>query len=730
VAYPADAVTSDVVSTLLGPAYDRFGPADRSRHVELLRSVTETADVALQAEKGQGHQWTVTVCTTDCVGALAMITGLSASYQFDIRNADVFTLHFAQPPGQPAAPRIRRGQRRRLPPVQPSRPPGKILDVFQVQVPAEGDRDVWQRYRDDLAGLLSLLAQGHHDRARGEVMERVSEAARAAGGIARQLLPVSIEISNDASPAYTQLTIRSADTFGFLFAFTNALSVLNFNIERAEILTDRAEVCDTFWLTDRDGKKILADRRLQELRVAAALIKHFTHLLPNSPNPAQAQQQFNALTHQMISRLDWTKEMQDLESIPVLSTLAELMGVSRFLWEDFLRMQHENLFPVLLDLPGLEEPNTMDRLRESLQGRLSSLKEPAEQVRELNSFKDREMFRVDLRHITQRIGFRAFSEELSALAQVVVGEAAVLSYDAQESRFGTPIIGDGRPCPWCICALGKFGGRELGFGSDVELIIVYEAEGHTNGRTSVVNSNCFEEVVRTFLTTLTARREGIFEIDLRLRPYGGSSALATSLAGFDKYYTEGGAARQFERMALVKLRPVAGDPELGRRLVEARDAFVYPGRPLDLENVRHLRRRQAAELVPSGAVSAKYSPGGLVDIEYFVQAWQIAVGQRNPAVRVTNTLDAIERLAQGGHLAPERAQELANAYGFLRRLIDALRAVRGNAKDLTIPAADDREFAYLARRLDFDSPSQLEDAVATWMGLARAVWDSGVPFNP
>ena len=294
------------------------------------------------------------------------------------------------------------------------------------------------------------------------------------------------------------------------------------------------------------------------------------------------------------------------------------------------------------------------------------------------------MFRVDLRHITRRIGFRAFSEELSALAQVVVGEAAAPSYEVQESRFGIPIMEDGRPCPWCICALGKFGGRELGFGSDVELLVVYEAEGRTNGATSLVNSNCFEDLVRTFLTTLTARREGIFEIDLRLRPYGGSSALATSLAGFDRYYSEDGDARQFERMAFVKLRPVAGDPELGRRLVESHDAFVYSGRPLDPENVRHLRRRQATELVPPGSVSAKYNPGGLVDIEYFVQARQIASGHRDPAIRVTNTLDAIERLAEGRHLTPERAQELGTptaSYG-----VSSTRSGRSWATPKTLPS--------------------------------------------
>src|SRR5262249_1031543 len=128
------------------------------------------------------------------------------------------------------------------------------------------------------------------------------------------------------------------------------------NVERARVATAGDEVVDTFWVTDAAGKPITSEARIRELRVATALIKQFTHLLPHSPDPGQALRQFNALIRDMLSRPQWTVEFADLGSPAVLENLAELMGVSRFLWEDFLRMQHENLFPVLLDTPGLETP--------------------------------------------------------------------------------------------------------------------------------------------------------------------------------------------------------------------------------------------------------------------------------------------------------------------------------------------------------------------------------------
>ncbi|MBI4197771.1 MAG: hypothetical protein HY533_01510 [Chloroflexi bacterium] len=737
---PPEPLTQEALEGQLGRAYQALDAAARVRHLAMLQSVQKPEDAVLDAAREGPGLWAVTLCAWDALGALSIIAGLFAAYRMNIQSVDVFTVHLPQRrAAAPVPARARLGGRwnplgpgtsvmrsRQVgTPPGPALPDTKLLDIFHVRAPEPPAPAFWDRFKGEMGGLLGLMVSGQADRAREAIIDRVSRVVGSGQEAERQLFPISVELDNDASSHYTLLSIRAADTLGFLFAFANALTMLEVNIERAEVRTQEGQVHDTFWLTDAAGRKITSPQRLHEVRAAAALIKQFTYLLPRSPNPAQALRQFNALAHQILARPDWTRELRNLESARVLETLADMMGVSKFLWEDFLRMQHENLFPVLVDTPALEERRSIPQLRLALQGSLESLADHQAKVRELNRFKDREMFRVDLRHITHRIGFREFAEELSDLAEVTVEQASALCHPTLQGRFGVPSLPNGDPCPWTACALGKFGGRELGFGSDIEMLFVYQEEGSTRGPQVVRTSTYFNDFVRTFLTTLETRREGIFELDLRLRPYGNKGALASSLAAFRDYYSGDGFARQFERMALVRLRPVAGDPALGAQVLEARDAFVYSGAPLDMENIRHLRGRQASELTPAGQVSAKYSPGGLVDVEYYVQARQIAVGHGDPAVRVANTLDAIDRLAQGVHIPQGQAEELRQVYSFLRRLIDALRAVRGHAKDLTIPPTETREFAYLAQRLQYTSPAALRAAITERMDYAKGLWEQG-----
>ncbi|MBI4340175.1 MAG: hypothetical protein HY680_09525 [Chloroflexi bacterium] len=725
--HPSEQLSQEFIAGQLGRAYQPFDAATRARHMALLQAVAGPQDVALNVVPERANEWAITLCAWDCLGALSLIAGLFACYRINIQSVDVFTVHL--PEALPAKAQVWDFRRRRTVarrpamPLAPPLPNRKILDIFHVRALEEVAPTLWERFREDLSRLIGLAVGGHGEEAQESILDRVSQAVATMPEAERLLFPVSVEVDNDASTDFTQLSLRAADTVGFLFAFANALTMLNINIERAEIRTRGSEVHDTFWLTDSTGRKVSSQERLQDIRAAAALIKQFTYLLPRSPNPAQALRQFNALTQQMLANPDWSRELRDMESAGVLSTLAEMMGVSQFLWEDFLRMQHENLFPVLVDTPALERGKPLSLLRQSLRQALSRAQGREAKVQELNRFKDREMFRIDLRHITRRIGFQEFSEELSDLAEAVVEGAWGLSYDSLREQHGEPALpGDGA-CPWCACALGKFGGRELGFGSDIELLFVYQEEGATEGPSSITSSLFFNSMVRGFLAALVTRREGIFEVDLRLRPYGSKGPLASSLAAFREYYTGGGFARQFERMALVKLRPVAGDAKLAAKVLQARDDFVYTGASLDMENLLHLRGRQANELVPAGQVSAKYSPGGLVDVEYYAQAWQVLVGRQDQGVRVTNTLEAIDRLAHGGHLSQGQAEELREVYSFLRRLIDALRAVRGHAKDLTIPPTDSREFAYLAHRLAYPSAQALREAITGRMEYAAQLWE-------
>ena len=177
---------------------------------------------------------------------------------------------------------------------------------------------------------------------------------------------------------------------------------------------------------------------------------------------------------------------------------------------------------------------------------------------------------------------------------------------------------------------------------------------------------------------------------------------------------------------MIKLRAVAGDPSLGREVEALRDRFVYGEEPYDLEGCRRLRRLQVEQLVRPGTINAKYSPGALVDVEYFVQAVQIVHGRNDPTLRTPSTVQAIAALDAAGRLPPGRAELLRSGYWFFRTLIDALRIVHGDAKDLTVPAIGSEEFPRLTRRLRRTDPAQLQADLEATLRAVRALWsDAG-----
>jgi glutamate-ammonia-ligase adenylyltransferase len=279
-----------------------------------------------------------------------------------------------------------------------------------------------------------------------------------------------------------------------------------------------------------------------------------------------------------------------------------------------------------------------------------------------------------------------FSQALTDLAEVVIEEAARIGYAHLEKKLGRPTRA------FSIFALGKFGGREMGYGSDLELMFV-----HDDGS----NNEFFESLAHHVVNFIDTRDKGIFHIDLRLRPHGDAGAWSASFDQFQKYYSSSGGAAPFERQALIKLRWCAGDEELGRRVEAHRDTFTYSGERWDWENALYMRRRQMEELVEPRQVNVKYSAGGIIDIEYAVQYLQLLNGKEHPEVRVPTTLDALERLRRLQIVREADYHLLHSSYRFLRNLIDALRIVRGDASDLVLPDESSEEFKSLARRLGY-----------------------------
>jgi glutamate-ammonia-ligase adenylyltransferase len=375
-------------------------------------------------------------------------------------------------------------------------------------------------------------------------------------------------------------------------------------------------------------------------------------------------------------------------------------------------MQYANLFPIVTDVDALSSSKLKSDLENELVNTLEQNKVGEIQYSDwraaLNAFKDRELFRIDMRHIlglTEE--FDEFSSELTDLAEVTLHTTLEDRLVELHSVHGDPLLKNGQPCGFSLLALGKFGGRELGFASDIELMLVYAGDGWTTSEASITTAEYYEQLVRSIITVWQTRQEGIFQIDLRLRPYGKAGSMAVSFESFKNYYSPEGAAWAYERQALVKMRPVDGDEKLNEELCRLRDVYAYESGPFDVTSMRAMRERQVRHLVTGGTFNAKFSPGGLVDIEYLIQGLQINHGAQNPNLRLTNLREAMSALHAAEILSDDDYNRLRKAYTFLRWLIDSLRVVRGNSKDVTMPPYGSDEFIFLARRLRYDQDMDL-----------------------
>jgi glutamate-ammonia-ligase adenylyltransferase len=688
-----------------------FSDNDIRYHTALMEQLSANNPVKVEAEPLEDEYWRVTIVGYDYLGMLSLMCGLLFVHGFDIIDGHIFSYG---PPAENSGSQHRfrsRSKGRHSASLAKSSTQRKIVDVFTVYpVFRQVEPDTWDRYDDDLTQMVCHLDAGEQRKAQGELAKKVARSLRNIPGAVKALTPVDIEIDNEASERHTVLRIDAPDTLGFLYEFTNALALNGINIRRMEVSSVGNHVRDTLYVTNAQRQKITSPEKQRELRSATVLIKYFTHLLPSSPNPEQALLNFRQFVGHLFTQPNWPDELTSLENREVLDNLARLLGVSDFLWNDFLRMQHTNLFPVVTDVDALETAKSKDELRAELATILQNLPADTTATEALNAFKDREMFRIDMRHIQGIITrFGEFSGELSDLAEVIVDAAYRLTLTELRATYGLPRLDNGRDCPMSVCALGKCGGRELGFASDIELMFIFAGNGKTSGPSVITTAEFYNKLVQLVNQTIQTRREGIFELDLRLRPYGKAGNMAVSLDAFKRYFAPDGDAWVYERQALVKLRPIAGDGKFGQKIIKLRDEYVYTGQPFDAAAMRAMREKQIRHLVEAGTINAKFSPGALVDVEYLVQGLQITYGHENSQLRLPNIAQAMAALQEAGILSPEDYEPLHEAHRFLRRLINSLRMVRGNAKDLTVPPPNSEEFSYLARRLNYADNQQLQD---------------------
>lgn len=709
-------VLDEVFAQLDDDYFRVFTVAQIATHVLLLAAVDDQHPVQIRVVSRHAHRAEILVAAYDLFGEFSIITGLMTAYGLNIRDGQVFSYH--------------RGPGRATP--WGTAPGGLIVDVFTVEYAAERpfDSTAQAEFTAQLTTLIQQLRAGQMQEARASLSGQIIDTMRTAQqAFSAHLFPVEITIDNEASADWTVVHIHADDTPAFLYSLSNALAMRDIYIYRVNIASTAGKVHDELFVRWRRGGKITSAAGQRELHLMVMLIKQFTQFLTVAPDPVMALQHFDRLVDRLAGDAARGEDLQWLWEDNTLKALATVLGSSHFLWEDFLRLHYDTLLPIFKDLRVAEQRLSKDDLTARLQQALQGATTSAAGKHALNAFKDQELFRIDMGHLLHRerpLG--VFSDELADLAEVVLAGALELAQNALQARYGCPRLMDGHACTFALFGLGKLGGRELGYASDLEMLCVYSGQGQTSGPQQIAVSQYAELLVQQLLDLIVARRSGTFEIDLRLRPFGSKGPLATSLDAFREYYRHGGPAAPFERQALIKLRGVAGDPALQQAVETLRDAFVYSAEPFALETAMQLRQRQRHELVVPGTVDAKYSQGGLVDIEYTVQYLQLRHGATVPALRTPHTLAALPALYQADIISAPIYQTLHDAYVFLRHLIDALRLASGHAHDLVLPTVDTDAFIFLARRMGYweeqSTPAQLAHTIAYHMQQAARLYDT------
>ena len=329
----------------------------------------------------------------------------------------------------------------------------------------------------------------------------------------------------------------------------------------------------------------------------------------------------------------------------------------------------------------------------------------------LRRFRLREMVRIVWRDLLGA-PLAETLESLTQLADACIGRALERLYAWACDKDGVPRDAAGRAQQLVVLGMGKLGARELNLSSDIDLIFAYAEPGRTDGARALDNEQFFTRLGRQLIAVLGRHTvDGfVFRVDMRLRPFGDAGPLAMSFESMETYYQSQG--RDWERYAMFKARVVAGDAAEGASLIAMLRPFIYR-RYLDfgaIEAIRSMKRLIERELHKKGMdANIKLGPGGIREIEFIGQAFQLVRGGRDTDLQVRPILTVLERLAAKDLLPASTVRDLTEAYGFLRLTENRIQAWRDEQTHKLPSDASARE--RLARSM----------AYADWTGFAAAL---------
>ncbi len=423
----------------------------------------------------------------------------------------------------------------------------------------------------------------------------------------------------------------------------------------------------------------------------AAIIRELLDGLARSADPDQALDYLERFTRATLNKVHLLSYLHD--SPYTLGLLATLFGSSPFLSEILIR--NPTYVYWVADQQLLRQPRGKRILQAELTAALRPLRSPERKFDLLRRFKRRELLRIGARDLLQLCAVDATATALSDLADAVIQKALEVSAEAVIAEIGGPKAGRRHAAGrgFAVIAMGKLGGSELNFSSDVDLIYIHgtgapAAAGRGQTRAPIDPAEFYSRLARALTTGLcTITHEGyLYRVDLRLRPLGSTGPMVFALRDVRRHYATLG--QTWERLALLKARPIAGDRAVGQGFVRQVTGFMFqpPLTPALVEDVRRIKQKIDRKIAAKGQArrNVKLGLGGIREIEFIVQTLQVGFGARRRRLRDRNTLAALDQLERLRLLAAPTCAALRHAYRFLRDVEHKLQMV-GEAQTHSLP---------------------------------------------
>jgi len=423
------------------------------------------------------------------------------------------------------------------------------------------------------------------------------------------------------------------------------------------------------------------------------------------------------LLHERVSRhwQDWQTACESIDQNPQektdLSLLGKVWACSEFIAITMNR--NPQLWFDLLQDNSLELSFTLEDYRQKLNARLevNVALNDAVLMKQLRLFRAQQMLRIAWRDLTDCASTTETLCNLTDLAEACVDITLETLHQDQCKQLGVPLNSQGEEQRLVVLGMGKLGGHELNFSSDIDLIFCFEEEGEISGPRSLANSQFFIRLGQRFIKAINdVTGDGfVFRVDMRLRPYGDSGPLVMSQAAFEQYYQTQG--RDWERYAMIKARVIGGDRVQGQLVMDMLKPFIYR-RYLDFgafESIRDMKEMISAEIRRKGNQNnIKLGLGGIREIEFIGQTFQLLRGGSDSELQTRGILNVLNLLAEKNYLDHKEVDSLIGSYDFLRRLENRLQ-MYADAQTHLLPDAEAQQMS-MSLAMGFES----------WDGLFKA----------